>query len=219
MRSILKERGQPARENRKRGTRGRAARAPLLIRAGWYIVLLLVHVPTFAAEPVFMDFTNTPPAVAEPMPESPRELFNLGTRKLRDGKLADSETILQKALESQDEKVQAPALYNLGHTRFGQGTELLKKSPGAKPTSARGRAASNHADNVSAQAESALATNDLQRMLEAYLNGRGARKELKAATQAVRRALDLHGATLRRWQRSLDDFQSAAELNPASTNA
>jgi hypothetical protein len=68
-------------------------------------------------------------------------------------------------------------------------------------------------------ARDALAGNDLQKMTAAYLSGRGARKELKAATQAVRRALELHGSTLRKWQRSLDDFKGAAELTPADTNA
>lgn len=190
----------------------------LALRCGLFI-WGAVGFTTFAADPVFMDFTNTPAVSTEPMPEAPRELFNLGTKKLRAGKLADSEAMLQKALESQDQKVQAPALYNLGHTRFAQGAELLKKSPNGAAASARGRAAAQRADNASALAQAALAENDLQQILSAYLNGRGARRELKSATEAIRRALDMHGATLRRWQRSLDDFRSAAELNPANTNA
>ncbi len=227
MTPTLQERGQPARKFQALchglpcayyppDPRRPAARAPM--GAGLFIALLLTR-SACAAEPVFMDFTNTPPAASEPMPESPRELFNFGTRKLREGKLSEAEASLQKALESQNERVRAPAVYNLGHTRFSQGTDLLKKSPSAGPTSARGRAAAQRADSVSSEAQAALAGDDLQRMLTAYLNGRGARKELKSATEAIRRALDLHGAALRRWQRSLDDFKSAAELNPADTNA
>jgi tetratricopeptide (TPR) repeat protein len=198
------------------------AASKVLFHTVYHVAMFTVFAAeVLGAEPVFMDFTNTPAAKHEltPTPESPREMFNLGTRQLRAGKLADSEALLQKALESQDERVQSPALFNLGHTRFNQGTELLKKSESGGLASARGRAAAQHADFASAEARNALAGEDLQRMLTAYLNGRGARKELKEATRAIRQALDIHGATLRRWQRSLDDFKSAAELNPASTNA
>lgn len=175
----------------------------------------------YAADPVFMDFTNTPsaPAMVEPLPESPRELFNLGTRRLRAGKLAEAEAALEKALQSQDERVRVPTVYNLGETRFQQGAELLKKAPEKKSVLSRGWNASLYADNASERAVAALASDDVQQMLAAYLNGRGARRELRSASQAIRRALDVYGASLRRWQRSLSDFKSAAELNPADTNA
>ena len=42
---------------------------------------------------------------------------------------------------------------------------------------------------------------------------------MRAANKAVRRALEIHGAALRKWQRALGDFQSAAELKPSDTNA
>jgi hypothetical protein len=115
--------------------------------------------------------------------------------------------------------VQPPTLYNLGHVRFAQGLEELKKSLSAKPTAARGRAAAQRSDPAIQQAADALASHDVQKMVAAYQNGRGVRKELKAAAAAVRRALELHGAALRKWQRALGDFKSAAELNPADTNA
>jgi hypothetical protein len=51
------------------------------------------------------------------------------------------------------------------------------------------------------------------------LNGRGARRELRAARSAIRRALETHGAALRQWQRALGDFKSAAELDRANTDA
>src|SRR5690606_29603025 len=105
---------------------------------------------TFSAEPVFMDFTNSVPAVAEPLPGSPREAFNLAARKLRDAKFDESERLLQKALESQDERLQAPALYNLGHARFSQGVVQLEKALAAGPATSRGRATGAQADRAAA---------------------------------------------------------------------
>lgn len=178
---------------------------------------------TVAAKPVFMDFTNAPASasaiVTEPEPRSTREIFNLGTRKLRAGQLAEAETRFQQVLQAQEEKLQPAALYNLGHTRFEQGALELKKSSDPAQVAARGRAAAQTADRAADRARDAALGNDLPEMLAAYVNGRGARRELKAATEAVKRALELHGAALRKWQRSAADFRSAAELNPKDTNA
>lgn len=172
-----------------------------------------------AADPVFIDFTNAPPAIPEAPPKSPREFFNRGTRYLNESKLSEAETMLLRALESQEERLQSPAMYNLGHTRFAQGQEHLKKSMNGPAAASRGRSAASQADAAAARAREVLAGNDLQQMVAAYMNGRGARRELKQATEAVRRALELHGAALRKWQRALDDFRGAAELSPNSTNA
>src|ERR1044071_932128 len=68
-------------------------------------------------------------------------------------------------------------------------------------------------------AEAALAGNDVQQMVAAYQRGKGARKELRAAYDAVYRALEAHRGTLEKWRRALGDFRSAAELNPSDTNA
>lgn len=163
--------------------------------------------------------TNAAVVTPEPTPVSPRDFFNAGTRRLHAGKFREAEAFLQTALAKQDAKLQPPALYNLGHVRFAQGADELKKSLEAKPTAQRGRAAAERAARAIAVASDALAGNDVQTMVAAYLQGRGARRELKAATAAVRRALEIHGAALRKWQRSLDDFRGAAELNPADTNA
>jgi hypothetical protein len=154
-----------------------------------------------------------------PAPSTPRESFNAGTRMLRQGKLREAEAFLESALASQRERLAPPALYNLGHVRFGQGTEELKKSPSAGPTVARGRAAVQQAGEAIGLADEALAGNDVQKMVAAYLRGRGARKELKAATEAVRRALGAHGAALAKWQRASGDFRSTVELNAADADA
>ena len=74
-------------------------------------------------------------AASEPAPPAtPREFFNAGTQQLSAGKLREAEASLETALASQNERLQPPALYNLGLVRFEQGVEELKKGPPAKPT-------------------------------------------------------------------------------------
>jgi tetratricopeptide (TPR) repeat protein len=159
-------------------------------------------------------------AASEPAPpETPREFYNAGTRQLRAGKLREAEASLESALGSQDQPLEPPALYNLGLVRFGLGVEELKKGPQAGPTTARGRGALQQGDAALRQAEDALAGEDVQRMVAAYLRGRGARRELKAAIHAVRRALQVYRAALDRWERASGDFKSAFELNRADTDA
>ncbi len=163
---------------------------------------------------------SSPPQATEPSPPAtPREFFNAGTQKLREGKLRDAEALLEAGLASQSQPLQPPALYNLGHVRFGQGAEELKKGPAAAPTAARGRAAAARADEATRAADAALAGDDVQQMVAAYLRGRGARRELKAATKVVQRALETHGTALRKWERSSGDFKGDFELNQSDTDA
>ncbi|HWH70424.1 MAG TPA: hypothetical protein VNT26_13640, partial [Candidatus Sulfotelmatobacter sp.] len=96
--------------------------------------LLLVLTLASTAQAV----TPAPSAPEPAPPTTPRDFFNAGTQKLRDGKLREAEAFLESALASQSERLQPPALYNLGHTRFKQGVEELKKGPPAGPTAARG---------------------------------------------------------------------------------
>src|SRR5262245_59160372 len=100
-------------------------------------------------------------------PATPRECFNVSTQKLRQGKLREAETLLETVLASQLERLQAPALYNLGHVRFGEGVEELKKGPSAKPTAARGRAAAESANEAIRSADEALAGGEVQKLVEA----------------------------------------------------
>jgi tetratricopeptide (TPR) repeat protein len=159
---------------------------------------------------------SVPPMVVD---ENPRELYNAGTEKLRAGKLSDAEDLLESSLAKQNERVQPAALFNLGHVRFAQGNEELKKTPDAAATAGQTRTAAADGAGAIAKAKDALATNDVQQMVEAYLAGRGMRKEMRAATEAVQHAMEADGKTLLKWRRSLGDFRSAAELNPADTNA
>jgi Ca-activated chloride channel homolog len=185
------------------------------------LLFLALSIPDLrAANPsatVTPDMPPTGPQAAPPT--TPREYFNAGTQKLHDGKLREAEAYLQSALASQNERLQPPALYNLGHVRFGEGVEELKKGPAAKPSAARARAAAQQADEAMHLADDALAGNDIQKLVAAYMRGRGARKELKAATTAVRRALEAHGNALGKWSRASGDFKSAVELNRADADA
>jgi tetratricopeptide (TPR) repeat protein len=151
--------------------------------------------------------------IAETAPTTPRDFFNAGTQKLQQGKLREAEAFLENAVASQAEALQPPALYNLGHVRFKQGVEELKKGPAAGPSAARGRAAATAADEAIRTANEALASDDLQKMVAAYIRGRGVRKELKAAIKTVKEAMETHGSALSRWQRSSGDFKSTVELN------
>jgi tetratricopeptide (TPR) repeat protein len=186
---------------------------------GWSGIACALAWCVTAGETAVGPKTNPPPARAERAPVSSRDFFNAGTRRLNESKWHEAETLLQAALARQDEGVQSPALYNLGHVRFAQGLEELKKSLAAGPAARRGKVAVASAEQAVGEATVALASGDVQRMVAAYERGRGARKELREATKAVQRALELHGAALRRWQRALGDFQGAAELQPAMTNA
>jgi hypothetical protein len=74
-------------------------------------------------------------------------------------------------------------------------------------------------ENAVRTAESALAENNLEKMVAAYIEGRGARHDLREAEKAVQSAMETYSKTLQKWQRAADDFKGAAELNTADTNA
>ncbi len=154
-----------------------------------------------------------------PAPVTARDFYNAGTRLLATNKFADAERMFQSALAAQDERVQPAALYNLGHARFDIGADLLKKGPDAQKVAARGNAVLAAGGEAIRSAQSALDQNDLSKMIAAYLAGRGVRHDLRDAEKAVQAAMETYGSTLRHWRRAADDFKSAAELNPADTNA
>jgi len=166
----------------------------------------------FAAVPS----TNAPAAAP---PVTPRQFFNAGTQKLSEGKLREAEAFLESTLASQQARLQPPALYNLGHVRFRQGTEELKKSLAAGPAASGARRAEKADDAAIRLADEALGGEDLEQLVAAYIQGRGARKEGKAAAEAVRRALEAHGATLRKWERASGDFKGAVELKTSEADA
>jgi hypothetical protein len=150
---------------------------------------------------------------------SPREAYNEGTKQLREGKLREAESTLQTAVASNEEKVQSAALYNLGHVRFKQGVEALKDAPKGDGAKARADGACAAGSQAIAGADEALAGNEVAAITRAYMRGKGVRKELKGAMEAVKKALEAHGAVLARWQRAAGDFKSAHELRPALDDA
>jgi len=79
--------------------------------------------------------------------------------------------------------------------------------------------AGDHAGEAIRVADDALAGNEIDKLVGAYLNGRGRRKELKAATKAVKEALSTYGNALRKWERSSGDFKSALELQQADQDS
>ena len=156
----------------------------------------------------------TPPPAQK---ETARGLYNAGTDQLRAGKLSDAEALLESSVTKQDAQVQPAALFNLGHVRFAQGTEEFKKAPAG--AARQGEAAEVDGTGAIRKAVDALAGSDVQQMVDAYIAGRGTRKEMQTATKAVQRAMAAYGKTLTKWRRAMGDFQSAVELNPADTNA
>ena len=181
----------------------------------WWVCLWSSFIVLATASALAVAPANPAPAP----PETPLEFFNAGTRELLAGKLREAEASLETAVASQNSRLQPPGLYNLGHVRFRLGLEELKKGPAAGPTAARGRAAAQAAEQATREAEDALAGEDIQRMVASYIRGRGARHELKAATKAVRDALESHGAALAKWERSSGDFKSTVELKRTDPDA
>ena len=153
--------------------------------------------------------------------DTPRDWYNAGTDQLRAGKLPEAEELLQNSVASQAAGLQPLALYNLGCVRVAQGTELLKKSKDAT-----GRSDLGHVETLTALAndaskaiDAAIASENEQKMVSAYLRGGGIRREINAATKAVRQALEAKKDILAKWQRAAGDFRSAAELHAADADA
>jgi TolA-binding protein len=143
---------------------------------------------------------------------TPREAYNQGVDALRKGYLREAENWFLEATAQQRESLQPPALYDLGHVRFLQGKELLKGESPRQPLIDHADTANEDGVDATMKAKRALKTDQLDQILEAYLNGRPVRKQLRLAHEDVQRALDLYGAVLVRWRRSVGDFRSSDEL-------
>jgi Mg-chelatase subunit ChlD len=179
------------------------------------IILLITSI--LYTGPSLSAATNDPPE-----PRTPREFYNAGTRQLINTNLNQAESLLQAAVASNDPRIQPPALFNLGHTRFRQGVETLKDIASGQVQHQAKTTLANSADSL-LDGRNALASNDMDAIITAYRRGRGTRKELKSITQVVKRAMDTHSSVLLKWQRASGDFKSSYELNSfdpaAKTNA
>jgi len=87
---------------------------------------LIMNLLTLGATPAPDRIASAGP---EPTPETARDFYNSGTRKLAQRKYREAEALLETALAKQVEAVQPGALYNLGHVRFAQGLDELQKGP------------------------------------------------------------------------------------------
>jgi tetratricopeptide (TPR) repeat protein len=183
------------------------------------VIISLLLAACFCHLPELRSATSSEKKAPEKPPRTPKEFYNAGTKKLREGRLNEAEAYFESALAAQVEAVQPPALYNLGDVRFLQGVEELKKSPPSGEATEREKNAIDQTGSAIEQADQALASGEVQKMVTAYMRGRGTRREIKAATEAVKQALAAAGKTLNKWQRSLNDFKSSYELNPNDPDA
>jgi hypothetical protein len=174
-------------------------------------------VPAFLLAAIFCAHAQN--ATNFPAPQTARDFYNAGTKLLAATNFNSAEQMFESALATQDERVQPLAEFNLAHTRFADGADILKRGPDAQKVSAQGDTALAAGENAIRSAQSALAENQLDKMIEAYIEGRGARKNLRDAEKSVQAAIEAYGKTLQKWQRADDDFHNAAELNPTDTNA
>src|SRR5207244_2091325 len=143
----------------------------------------------FEKEPGSNDSGKREPATA-------REFYNEGTRYFAQTNLWRAEYNFERALGVQDERMQPPALYNLGHIRFTEGAEELKKGPPGKKTASVGKAVLDETDDAIKSLDQALgpapapggaadpsSDDTIKQLVASYLKGRGARKDLRAATK------------------------------------
>jgi tetratricopeptide (TPR) repeat protein len=148
-----------------------------------------------------------------------RETFNSASASLQEGKLREAEALLENVLDAQKEGWRVPALYNLGHARFTLGMDELKKSESAGPAAARGRATALRSEEAITDGRDALKNEEVERLVSAYVRGRGVRREMRSAIRAVRKALEIHAVALNRLERASGDWKSAVELDPGNADA
>jgi tetratricopeptide (TPR) repeat protein len=152
-------------------------------------------------------------------PESAYSLYNSGVKKLAEKDLKEAEAALRSAVATNHETVQPAALYNLGHVRFLQGKETLKGEGNRQQLLESSAAAAALAEEVLRRGQSVAEREDIQELIDAYMEARAARKSLRMNRDENTRELDLLGSALQRWRRSVGDFQSAVELDPSNKDA
>ena len=92
-------------ESKKMRSPGAASEIRFWLRIGSLPAFLVSVLNLVAANSNSAVLTNAPSAKPEPPPTNSREFFNVGSRKLREGKLPEAEAFLQSALARQDERV------------------------------------------------------------------------------------------------------------------
>lgn len=148
-----------------------------------------------------------------------RDFYNEGVAKLRDKELRAAESAFRAAAQTNQESIQPAAAYNLGHVRFAQGKETLKGEGDRGQLLDSSQAAEVVAEEAIKRAQGVVESEELNAIIGAYMQGRAAKKQLRASRDESTRELDLIGSALERWRRSKSDFLSAAELDTANADA
>src|SRR5580698_2252289 len=130
------------------------------------------------------DETNDIASAVQPV--TARDFFNAGTEQLAAKKYTEAEELFESALASQDANVQPPALYNLAHARFADGMAALKKGPSEQSITPQGNDADLEASSALQRGAAALAENDMSKLIAAYMDGLGARHDVRGAEAALR---------------------------------
>ncbi len=155
-------------------------------------------------------------AAAEP---SPYALYNNGVKKFAEKDLREAEVAFRGAVATNHETIQPAALYNLGHVRFLQGKETLKGEGNRQQLLDSSAAAAALAEEVIRRAAPIAEREDVQELINAYMEARAARRQLRVNRDENTRELDLLGSALARWRRSIGDFRSVVELSPDRKDA
>ena len=148
-----------------------------------------------------------------------RDFYNEGVAKLREKELRAAEGAFRAAAQSNQDTIQPAAAYNLGHVRFAQGKETLKGEGNRDQLLDNSQAAEVLAEEAIKRAQGVVESEELNAIIGAYMQGRAARKQMRASRDESTRELDLIGAALERWRRSKGDFLSAAELDATNADA
>lgn len=194
-----------------------------------------MRIPAFGFLIMFLVLTCLTTASAQTnAPLTARDFYNAGTRFLGEKKYDEAEKMFQAALAMQEERIQPSSLYNVGHARFAAGMERLKKGSDAQKAENQSRSALAQGEQVIHEMDSllnnpgnppppsgiqSLSPERMQKLINAYFRGKGARRNLRKAEKALSAAMETYGKTLEQWQQASDDFKSAAEMAPTDTNA
>ena len=155
-----------------------------------------------------------------PVPQrTARDFYNEGVARLHDKELRAAESAFRAAAQTNQESIQPAAAYNLGHVRFAQGKETLKGEGDRVQLLDSSQAAEVVAEEAIKRAQGVVESEELNAIIGAYMQGRAAKKQLRASRDESTRELDLIGSALERWRRSKSDFLSAAELDITNTDA
>lgn len=149
----------------------------------------------------------------------PQASYNEGVNKLSADELGGAEKSFLDAVESNHEQIQPVALYNLGHVRFLQGKETIEGQSNRQQLLDASATATMMAVEIIRRVLPIAELDDVQALIQGYMQARSARKQLRLTRDENTRTLGLIDATLERWRRSVGNFHSAAELDPSNQDA